>query len=295
MMQNDQNPFEKKRNWLFFLSKTRKQKTTNLKERKTLKSVLKTCDQCGTSYTLREWNDLLCVCKKCGKHHSITAYTRLHYLLDPETYQELPSPTVKVDPLSFPDYSEKLANLQTQTGLTDAVVCATGKINEMEGIFVVMDSRFLMGSMGNYVGEAVTQAIEYADQQGLPLIIFTASGGARMQEGIFSLMQMAKTSAAIGKFSKHGGFYISCLTHPTTGGVTASFASLGDITLAEPDALIGFAGPRVIEQTIRQKLPEGFQRSEYLMEHGFVDQVIPRNQFREVLSTLLRLYQKGSV
>ena len=172
------------------------------------------------------------------------------------------------------------------------MVTARGKIDGRMAVFAVLDSRFFMGSMGVALGEKVTRAVEYADRAGLPLIIFSASGGARMQEGILSLMQMAKTSAALERFGAHGGLYISVLTHPTTGGVTASFASLGDVTLAEPGALIGFAGPRVIEQTIGQKLPEGFQRSEYLEEHGFVDQIVPRSQMKETLSLLLRLHEK---
>ena len=173
------------------------------------------------------------------------------------------------------------------------MVTARGKVAGRSVIAAVLDSNFFMGSMGVAVGEKVTRAIELARRQRLPLIIFTASGGARMQEGILSLMQMAKTSAALEKFHQAGGFYIAYFTHPTTGGVTASFASLGDITLAEPGALIGFAGPRVIEQTIGQKLPEGFQTAEYLEEHGFVDQIVPRGQMRETISLLLRLHEKG--
>ncbi len=170
---------------------------------------------------------------------------------------------------------------------------ARGKMEGRRRGVAVLDSRFFMGSMGAAVGEKVTRAVEYAEQDRLPLIIFSASGGARMQEGILSLMQMAKTAAAIQRLPEAGGLYISCLTHPTTGGVTASFASLGDITLAEPGALIGFAGPRVIEQTIGQKLPEGFQRAEYLEEHGFVDRIVPRGEMRATSAQLLRLHEKG--
>ena len=178
--------------------------------------------------------------------------------------------------LAFPGYDEKLEKQRGKTGLSDAAVAAYGKIGGVPAVVAVLDNRFFMGSMGTAVGEKITRAVEYATNKHLPLIIFSASGGARMQEGIFSLMQMAKTSAAIQRFQSKGGLYISYLTHPTTGGVTASFASLGDITLAEPDALIGFAGPRVIEQTIGEKLPKGFQRAEYLLDHGFVDKVVPR-------------------
>ena len=195
--------------------------------------------------------------------------------------------------MEFPGYPEKLEDLEEETGLRDAAVAALGSVGMHKAVFVVLDSRFLMGSMGTAVGEKVTRAAEYATKRKLPLIIFSASGGARMQEGIFSLMQMAKTAAAIQRFQSRGGLYISCLTHPTTGGVTASFASLGDIMLAEPGALIGFAGPRVIEQTIGETLPEGFQRSEYLLEHGFLDRIVSRDQWRPVLIQLLGLHEGG--
>ena len=214
-------------------------------------------------------------------------------LLDPHTFQELDERFSMPNVLNFPGYDEKLAQLRRTTGLTEGVVMAKGKVNGRPIIAAVLDSQFLMGSMGVAVGEKITRAVELARKQRLPLVIFSASGGARMQEGILSLMQMAKTSAALEKFSQSGGLYISVFTHPTTGGVTASFASLGDYTLAEPGALIGFAGPRVIEQTIGQKLPEGFQRAEYLEEHGFVDQIVPRAQMRETISLLLTLHEKG--
>ena len=197
------------------------------------------------------------------------------------------------DPLHFPGYQEKLDAAQHKTGLTEAVVTATGTIGGSHCVVGVLDSRFLMGSMSTAVGEKVTLAIEFAAKNKLPLILFSASGGARMQEGILSLMQMAKTSAALARFSDKGLLYISVLTDPTTGGVTASFASLGDIILAEPGALIGFAGPRVIQQTIGETLPEGFQRAEYQEEHGFVDAVVPRDQMRDTLARLLRLHEKG--
>ena len=192
--------------------------------------------------------------------------------------------------MQFPGYPEKLEAQTGKTGLKEAVITATGRIEGTPVVVAVLDSRFFMGSMSTTVGEKITRAVEHAAAKHLPLIIFSASGGARMQEGIFSLMQMAKTSAAIERFSARGGLYISVLTHPTTGGVTASFASLGDIMLAEPGALIGFAGPRVIEQTIGEKLPAGFQRSEFQYEHGFVDKVVPRTEMRETLAQLLRLH-----
>ena len=231
------------------------------------------------------------MCPNCGQYQPIGGYYRLSMVLDHGSFRELNGRMHGHDPLHFPGYSEKLAMQKKKTGLDEAVVSAVGRIEGQPAVVVVMDSRFFMGSMGEGVGEKVTLAVEYAAAHRLPLIIFTASGGARMQEGIFSLMQMAKTSAAIAAFAEKGGLFISYLTHPTTGGVTASFASLGDVTLAEPGALIGFAGPRVIEQTIGQKLPAGFQRSEYLEEHGFVDQIVPRSEMRATLARLLRLHQ----
>ena len=207
--------------------------------------------------------------------------------------EELEEKLEPADPLNFPGYPAKLAVREEETGLRDAAVAAVGKIMGRKAVCVVLDSRFFMGSMSAAVGEKLTLAIEYAGKNKLPLILFAASGGARMQEGILSLMQMAKTSAALARFAEKGLLYISVLTDPTTGGVTASFASLGDIILAEPGALIGFAGPRVIQQTIGETLPEGFQRAEFQMEHGFVDAVVPRSELRSTLAQLLKLHGKG--
>lgn len=256
-------------------------------------AVFEKCPACGAAISKRDLVRALYVCPQCGHHHKIGAYLRLSMLLDPHTFQELDERFSMPNVLNFPGYDEKLAQLRRTTGLAEGVVTAKGKVNGRPIIAAVLDSQFLMGSMGVAVGEKITRAVELARKQRLPLVIFSASGGARMQEGILSLMQMAKTSAALEKFSQSGGLYISVFTHPTTGGVTASFASLGDYTLAEPGALIGFAGPRVIEQTIGQKLPEGFQRAEYLEEHGFVDQIVPRAQMRETISLLLTLHEKG--
>ena len=228
-----------------------------------------------------------------GAGENRIAYLRLSLLLDPFSFRELWPEMTAPNVLDFPGYEAKLAAQREKTALPDAAVAATGKLDGYQAVFAVLDSRFFMASMGVAVGEKITRAVEYAQKHKLPLIIFSASGGARMQEGILSLMQMAKTSAAIERFSAAGGLYIAVYTHPTTGGVTASFASLGDITLAEPGALIGFAGPRVIRQTIGQELPEGFQRAEYLEEHGFVDQIVPRPQLRETLAQLLALHRKG--
>ena len=251
------------------------------------------CSACGEESPQLEWDRSLQVCPRCGFHAPVGAYYRLSNILDPGSFQELEDKLSPADPLSFPGYPAKLAELEQSTGLKDAAVAALGRVDGHKAVFAVLDSRFLMGSMGTAVGEKITRAAEYAGKKKLPLVIFSASGGARMQEGIFSLMQMAKTAAAIQRFQSGGGLYISCFTHPTTGGVTASFASLGDIMLSEPGALIGFAGPRVIEQTIKEQLPEGFQRAEYLLDHGFLDRIVPRNEWRAVLIQLLALHEKG--
>ena len=194
------------------------------------------------------------------------------------------------NPLGFPGYEEKLEKYEYKTGLHDGVVVAGGRIDHMRTIVVVMDHRFMMASMGSVAGEKITRAIEMATRKKLPLIIFTSSGGARMQEGIFSLMQMGKTCAALKRHLDAGLLYISYLTHPTTGGVTASFAMLGDINIAEPEALVGFAGPRVIESTMKTKLPDGFQRAEFLEDHGFVDMIVEREKMRDTLALLLRMH-----
>ena len=213
--------------------------------------------------------------------------------MDEGTMMELGDTVMGSDVLAFPGYPAKLAAQREKTGMDEALIAVCGAIEGRACVTAVLDGSFFMGSMGTAVGERITIAIEYARDHKLPLIIFSASGGARMQEGIFSLMQMAKTGAAVADFSEHGGLFISVLTHPTTGGVTASFASLGDIMLAEPGALIGFAGPRVIEQTIGEKLPAGFQRSEFQLEHGFVDAIVPRSEMRATIAKLLRLHESG--
>lgn len=250
------------------------------------------CKGCGQSHLQEEWKALQYVCPDCGYHMPISGYERLNALLDEGSFKERYIGIESVDPLKFPGYGKKLKAAREKTGLSDALLAGQGKIKGISVAVAVLDGDFFMGSMGSAVGEKLTLVIESAAKHQLPLIIFSASGGARMQEGLFSLMQMAKTSAAIAKFSKQGGLYISVLTHPTTGGVSASFASLGDLILAEPGALIGFAGPRVIEQTIGETLPEGFQRAEFLMEHGFVDQIVPREKQREFLGTVLKLHVK---
>ncbi|MCD8380536.1 MAG: acetyl-CoA carboxylase carboxyltransferase subunit alpha [Lachnospiraceae bacterium] len=254
-----------------------------------------TCPDCGKECGKRQIIQEQYLCPYCGHHFPVGAYFRLNSILDDGSMEELDENMTAVDPLSFPDYKKKLETAQTKSGLNEAVVCATGSIGGYKCVVCVMDNHFMMGSMGTVVGEKITRAVEFATAKRLPLIIFCTSGGARMQEGILSLMQMAKTSAAISRFSEKGLLYISVLTHPTTGGVTASFASLGDIILAEPGALIGFAGKRVIEDTIHQKLPEGFQLAEFQENHGFVDQVVKRTELRGTLERILKLHQKGNL
>ncbi len=251
------------------------------------------CPQCQETVHRRDLISALYVCPLCGYHYPVGAYYRMRTLLDSGSFREFGDKITSRDPLEFPEYREKLGAARRKTGMNEAVVTATGAIEGRRVVVAVMDSRFFMGSMSAAVGEKITMAIELAIKQKCPLIIFSASGGARMQEGILSLMQMAKTSAALARLDQKGLLYISVLTHPTTGGVTASFASLGDVILAEPGALIGFAGPRVIQQTIGQSLPEGFQRAEYLEEHGFVDAIVPRKDLRGALSQLLLLHSKG--
>lgn len=261
--------------------------------RRQIPMAFEQCGACEEAISTDAWEKALLVCPVCGFHSPIGAYQRLCMVLDPGTFREMDASLAGMDPLDFPGYGEKLAGQRARTGLCEAAVAARGKIEGHRVIVAILDGRFLMGSMGVAVGEKIARAAEAARKARLPLIVFSASGGARMQEGILSLMQMAKTAAAFERFQSSGGLYISYLTHPTTGGVTASFASLGDVTLAEPGALIGFAGPRVIEQTIGETLPEGFQRAEYLEEHGFVDAVVPRTEMKTTLALLLRLHRKG--
>lgn len=282
------------------LFKERKQKIISFRkllhrEKKVTKkdvpeNIFMQCPKCKETILSQELSQSYFVCPHCHQPLKIDAYTRLNYVLDEGSFHELYSRMVTDSTIDFPGYQDKLARESQKSGLKDAFVCGVGKIDGMKVAIGVLDSRFFMGSMGSVVGEKVTLLVEYANKKKLPLIIFTASGGARMQEGIISLMQMAKTSAALSRYQSHGGLYISYLTDPTTGGVTASFGMLGDIILAEPKALIGFAGPRVVEQTIKKKLPEGFQTSEFLLEHGFVDAIVERQDMQKTLSLLLRLH-----
>ncbi len=251
------------------------------------------CPSCGRALGSDELASNQRVCPFCGHHFPLGARERLELVLDPKTMRETNAQLVSADPLGFPGYPEKLAELRARTRQNDAIVTALGRIGGVKVASAALDTRFLMGSMGAVVGERLARLIERATRSHLPLVIFSASGGARMQEGIVSLMQMTKTAAAVERHAAAGGLYISVLTNPTTGGVTASFASLGDVVLAEPGALVGFAGPRVIEQTIGEKLPEGFQSAEFQMEHGFVDAVVTRSRLRPTLIRLLALHGKG--
>ena len=249
------------------------------------------CDNCKEILYKEELHKNLSVCPNCGKHFRLSARRRIKQIADEGTFEEIGRDILTKDPLNFEGYLKKVELLKEKTKIEEAVKCGICEIEGEKAVLGVMDGNFLMGSMGSAVGERITLAIETAIKNKLPLIMFCVSGGARMQEGIVSLMQMAKTSSAIAKLNEAGILYISVFTDPTTGGVTASFASLGDIILAEPKALIGFAGPRVIEQTIKQKLPEGFQRSEFLLEHGFVDKIVERKDMKEVLAKLIRLHK----
>ena len=250
------------------------------------------CESCHEMILTEDFTQNAYVCPKCGHYMKIGAYERIKMVFDAQTFEEWDEEFIGGNPCHFKGYEEKLGDLQRDTGLNEAVITGKGKIDGMEAAVGVCDTRFLMGSMGYAVGEKLTRAIERATVEKLPLIIFTCSGGARMQEGIVSLMQMEKTAAALKKFDAAGGLYITVLTNPTTGGVTASFAMLGDIILAEPQALVGFAGPRVIRQTIGEELPEGFQRAEFLLEHGLIDNIVERRFLKQTLSTLLRLHKK---
>lgn len=248
-----------------------------VQSKKIVEGLWTKCPQCGAMVYNEDLQQNFYICASCDHHFLLNAGKRIEVLLDPKSFKEINKDILSSDPLSFSDskltYKEKIKQTMKKSKLNEAVVTGTGRINNKKVCIAILDFKFFGGSMGSVVGEKITRVIEKAIAENLPVIIVSSSGGARMQEGIFSLMQMAKTSAALGMLSEKKLPFISILSHPTTGGVTASFAMLGDVIIAEPNALIGFAGPRVIEQTIKQKLPRGFQRSEFLLEHGLIDMV----------------------
>ena len=261
-----------------------------LPKRQTAENLWHKCKKCGTMVFTKEWEDNLNVCPRCDHHDRIGWQRRLDQVFDDGEYDVLPAPEVREDPLRFRDskrYTERIKAARTSTNVKDALINAHGKVERKRAVIGVQDFAFMGGSMGIAVGAAFVAGVRQAIADKCPYIIFTAAGGARMQEGILSLMQMPKTTVALAELKEAGLPYIVVLTDPTTGGVTASYAMLGDVQLAEPGALIGFAGQRVIEQTIREKLPDGFQRAEYLLEHGMVDMVVPRQELKATLARLI--------
>lgn len=254
--------------------------------------IMTKCPECKKNTLTKELAANLKVCPSCNHHFTMTANERVASLFDENTFVSMDEHLKTENPLGFPGYIEKVQEDAERTGLSEAVLTGTGEIEGCKVSVAIMDSHFRMGSMGSVVGEMITRAIEKATEERIPMLIFTASGGARMQEGVLSLMQMAKTSVALSRHADVGLLYISIMTYPTTGGVSASFASVGDINIAEPKALIGFAGRRVIEQTVREKLPDDFQTAEFLLEHGQLDAVVHRAKMKENLSKILRLHVK---
>ena len=249
------------------------------------------CDKCNEIIYKDDVKKNDAICPNCGAYFRMHINKRLETIIDNGTYQRFHLNIDTTNPLNLEDYPKKIKQLREKTGIEEAVACGTGEIHGEKVVICIMDSGFLMGSMGIVVGEKITYAVEQAIEQKLPLIIFCTSGGARMQEGIISLMQMAKTTLALSKLNKAGGLYISVLTDPTYGGVTASFASIADIVLAEPGAMIGFAGQRVIKQTIGEELPEGFQTAEFLLEHGFIDKIVERKELKDTLYKLIQYHK----
>ena len=266
--------------------------TTGARKRNVPEGLWTKCESCQSVLYRAELERTLEVCPKCSAHQNITARQRLHHFLDPEPRIEIGNEVSPLDPLKFKDsrkYSERIKEAQADTDERDALVVMRGQLNGLPLVVSVFEFSFMGGSMGSVVGEKFVRGVNAALEHGTPLVLFSSSGGARMQESLFSLMQMAKTSAALAKLAERGLPFISVMTHPTMGGVSASLAMLGDINIAEPGALIGFAGPRVIEQTVREKLPEGFQRAEFLLEHGHIDMIVDRREMREKLYRILAM------
>ncbi|CQR48118.1 Acetyl-coenzyme A carboxylase carboxyl transferase subunit beta [Paraliobacillus sp. PM-2] len=274
---------------------TKKKKYASIPSEKAKQEIpqglMQKCESCQKIFYVKEWTKNLNVCPECGYHHKLPAYERINSLMDEGTFEEWDKDVTSKNLLDFPGYEKKLEKDKKNSDLPEAVITGEGKMNGCRTAIAVMDARFRMGSMGSVVGDKIAKAIERARELHIPIILFTASGGARMQEGMISLMQMAKTSIAVERFNQAGGCMIVVMTNPTTGGVSASFASIGDYHFAEPGALIGFAGRRIIEQTIREKLPKDFQTAEFQLEHGQIDKVVPRNELKQVLSVVLDLHQ----
>ncbi len=278
-----------------FFNRTKKKKYLTVQDSKqndVPAGIMTKCPKCKKIMYTKELDENLNVCFNCDYHISLSAYKRIEAISDEGTFNEFDKGMTSANPLDFPGYIEKIEKDQKKTDLNEAVVTGTAELDGVKYGVAVMDARFRMGSMGSVVGEKICRIIDYCTEQRLPFILFSASGGARMQEGIISLMQMGKTSVSLKKHSDAGLLYISYITNPTTGGVSASFASVGDINLSEPKALIGFAGRRVIEQTINEKLPEDFQTAEFLLEHGQLDKVIHRKDMRTTLANILNLHQE---
>lgn len=276
--------------------RNRKQKETKIPTDQAKNGVpeglMTKCPECKHIMLTKELVQALKVCPSCGHHMKMTANERVAMLFDKDTFKSLDDHLKTENPLAFPNYTEKIEQDANKTGLNEAVLTGVGEINGHQVAVAIMDAHFRMGSMGSVVGEKITRIVEKATALGIPVFIFTASGGARMQEGVLSLMQMAKTSVALNRHAEKGLLFVSIMTYPTTGGVSASFASVGDINLAEPKALIGFAGRRVIEQTVREKLPDDFQTAEFLLDHGQLDAVVHRDDMKAMLSTIVRLHVK---
>ncbi len=279
------NPFNRKKE---FLNNLKTQRSSANEQGSGSKKL--NCKQCSTELDSKQLVENRSICPHCGYYFPMSARRRIDSIFDDNKYKRVFEEIGTTDPLNFPGYKEKISALHDRTGLNESVVCAIGHIGGIRACVIAMDTRFLMGSLAAATGEKIALTFEYATKRGLPVIIFNASGGARMQEGIFSLFQMAKTSFALGAHNERGLLYLSVMTNPTTGGVTASYASLGDIIIAEPKALIGFAGPRVIEQTIKQKLPDGFQSAEFLLECGFVDMIVERAEMKETIEKILKMH-----
>ncbi len=284
-----ENLFKKRQERLSIFNRSRKKVVHQVEPKEIPDDILKSCEVCNASLPYEDFVSNYYVCPRCGHHLKLSARERVRQILDVDSFKELDA-NMESDGASFVGYEGKLDKYKRATGLKEAVIYGTGSIQGIKLVVAIMDSNFMMGSMGSVVGEKITRAIELATKKKLPLLISCTSGGARMQEGIDSLMQMAKTSSALERHNQAGLLYISLLTNPTTGGVSASFAMLGDIILAEPNALIGFAGRRVIEKTINEVLPKEFQRSEFLLEKGFVDAIVERKDLRNTLHKLLAFH-----